>query len=477
MSFGRTSFVPGSGVGVVGRRGVALIEGATAEIAEEVATQIDLGLDATLEVLAGFGLRRLGSFAVAVVEDDALRVLVRGDARVRAIGDRTTDIDGAGLRTWNEHALPDWSELTLALPDAAVTSTSEFWVVGGVVPASGLALRNEAEASRERPPLPEPASEPRSELDAAFEPDSDPAPAAVAEPELEPEPDPAPAAVAEPEPRPAPESDPEAEIAAAFDSVPQPSQVPGPSPYDEMYGHTVHRQVSDAAVHRAEDENAASTDPDGQDAPSAEMPTNLGDHDGHTISLAELRALQRSEAAGETLLPGAGFDEPDDMTISRSTLDSRTSSGAAVQAVLCDGGHPNPPQLSTCRICGASLGDSPSTMARPSLGRLTFSDGQVVDLDRPALLGRNPKVEGRVVGELPRVIRFEQCQGVSRNHAEVRLEGWQVLLVDLGSANHTTVTLPDRPPRRLRPDEPILLADGASIDLGGEVTATYGLHP
>ena len=36
----------------------------------------------------------------------------------------------------------------------------------------------------------------------------------------------------------------------------------------------------------------------------------------------------------------------------------------------------------------------------------------------------------------------DQTGGVSRHHAEIRLEGWDVVLVDIGSANGTLVAAP-----------------------------------
>jgi hypothetical protein len=48
-----------------------------------------------------------------------------------------------------------------------------------------------------------------------------------------------------------------------------------------------------------------------------------------------------------------------------------------------------------------------------------------------------------------------------------------VLLEDLNSANGTIVALPGRPPARLRAGEPVILEQGAVIDLGGEVSFSY----
>jgi pSer/pThr/pTyr-binding forkhead associated (FHA) protein len=109
------------------------------------------------------------------------------------------------------------------------------------------------------------------------------------------------------------------------------------------------------------------------------------------------------------------------------------------------------------------------------MGRIVLSTGDVVDLTRPAVIGRNPKIEGRLTGELPQTLKLDVGQALSRSHTMIRLEGWQVLAEDLGSANGTFVTLPGRPPQRLHPGEPVLLEPGSVIDLGGEVTGTYDI--
>ncbi len=190
-------------------------------------------------------------------------------------------------------------------------------------------------------------------------------------------------------------------------------------------------------------------------SPSPPPPTDhrLGDHDGHTISKAQLEAM-RSEVSPSSVLPPA-------------------AGGPNVQALVCQVGHPNPLHLSQCRLCSAPVGGPPVLIPRPSLGRLRLSSGEVIELDRPAVIGRNPKIEGRMESELPQLVKLDIGQALSRSHAMVRLEGWQVLLEDLGSANGTVVTLPGREARRLRVGEPVLLEAGAIVDLGGGLTATY----
>ncbi len=63
-------------------------------------------------------------------------------------------------------------------------------------------------------------------------------------------------------------------------------------------------------------------------------------------------------------------------------------------------------------------------------------------------------------------------QGLSRTHAEVRIEGEQLVLEDLQSTNGTEVQLPGQPRRRLRSGEPVVIAPGSLIDFGDELHCT-----
>lgn len=274
--------------------------------------------------------------------------------------------------------------------------------------------------------------------------------------------------------------------AVRFDAGVVAAEAPSADDYDDIYGRTIARSVQQAAVRHDPvpeadaDESAparafvAAPPPGPADVRPAPLidgiplaiPTNappsqptlggaqLGDHDGHTMTRAQIEAL-RAQAAGGAPAPSAG-----------------TMGAPSVQAVMCPNHHANPVHQVSCRVCRSPISGSPVTIARPSLGSLRFSDGTIATLERPLLIGRNPKLEGSAK-EVPALVKLEAGPSLSRTHAVVRLEGWQVLLEDLNSANGTMVRLPGREPRRLHPGEPMLLEPGASIDLGGEITCVY----
>lgn len=116
----------------------------------------------------------------------------------------------------------------------------------------------------------------------------------------------------------------------------------------------------------------------------------------------------------------------------------------------------------------------PTPMTRPRLGVLRFSTGQTVGLDRSVLIGRNPVVS-RVGGdELPVVIPLDSAtKDISRTHAEVRLDDWDVLLVDHGSSNGTFAVLPGRGEQRLQAQVPMHLVPGTVVRLANDVTFVF----
>jgi len=209
--------------------------------------------------------------------------------------------------------------------------------------------------------------------------------------------------------------------------LPEPAERPpplAPSRYDDLFGElTVARGVSAAAVadHSAE-----------QEAPTT--------RDDATPEIA-------------TTDTAKGFDH----------------SAVAVSAILCDQQHPNPPERARCWRCSAGL-DSRAIVRvpRPSLGRLSLADGREIEIDRTILIGRNPRAERTDAAHLPTLVSIgSDAAGVSRTHTRIFLDGWQVLVEDLGSSFGTSLIAADGTIRRLRPGQPELVRGDSLLDLGG----------
>lgn len=185
---------------------------------------------------------------------------------------------------------------------------------------------------------------------------------------------------------------------------------------------------------------APSFDPAPTQSPAPAVRPDLA---GDTVS-PEVAAQLRSEAAGDA--PAQA--EPD-------------AAGGETAARLCPQNHANPPQMSMCRLCSAPLDGPTVRIARPSLGMVRVSTGMFFDLDRPLLLGREPRLDGVDADSAPRLIVLQSPdKAISRNHVRVDIDGWSVHAVDLGSTNGTYLRRGAADDIRLMPDEPKMLMAG-----------------
>jgi hypothetical protein len=152
-----------------------------------------------------------------------------------------------------------------------------------------------------------------------------------------------------------------------------------------------------------------------------------------------------------------------------------------VDGVYCKNGHFNDPEARYCAVCGISMGQLTKIRQqgkRPPLGVLILGDGSVCQLDADYVIGREPTLDSAVADGRARPLRLIGASGVvSRIHARVELDGWQVYITDLKSQNGTQVLLPgERNPTNLQPGVRTPLVAGAQIRLGGEYGLQYDSH-
>lgn len=124
---------------------------------------------------------------------------------------------------------------------------------------------------------------------------------------------------------------------------------------------------------------------------------------------------------------------------------ARAAAEVAVEGIACQRGHLNHPTAAYCVGCGVSLLQGPRHAVRgprPPLGVLLLDDGSLYRLDADYLIGRHPSADQLVRSGRVRPLRLDDEHRVDAVHAEIRLDGWRVLLVDRGSADGTRV----RPP-------------------------------
>jgi FHA domain len=211
----------------------------------------------------------------------------------------------------------------------------------------------------------------------------------------------------------------------------------------------------------AERLDGADTRPPETTGPSAGHP-DLGtggtvrrtpDHDGRTTA--------------RTAVPGAADVDP-----------FRQPTHETVLAVFCAHGHPTPAYSSECRIChGEVPPQDPRRIPRPRLGGLRLPGGEVVALDRGVVIGRRPApVDDQ--GEWPHLVTVPpESSYVSRVHVHVQIDGWLVIVRDLGSRGGTTLRVPGRAPETIRAQEPHVLEPGHALVLADEYEVVYDVSP
>jgi hypothetical protein len=180
----------------------------------------------------------------------------------------------------------------------------------------------------------------------------------------------------------------------------------------------------------------------------------------------------------ETALPqGEKFDSMS-VTISRAALrkqlEEEENKGPTILALRCQHGHLSPTYAATCRVCGTELQDqNPVEVTRPALGTLALSDGSTVVLDKGVIFGRFPQSEVEDPAQRPNLVRLIESAEISRMHASIMLDGWQVLLRDLGSQNGTILTLPGHEPEQIRSNEDYVLEPGSVVSFADVVSCTF----
>ena len=152
-----------------------------------------------------------------------------------------------------------------------------------------------------------------------------------------------------------------------------------------------------------------------------------------------------------------------------------------VIGVRCKNGDFNDPEARYCAVCGigmAQLTKAPQTGPRPPLGVLVLDDGSVFRLDADYVIGREPSLDSSVADGSARPLRLADASGlVSRIHARVELDGWQVFVCDLNSANGTYVRLPGaKNSERLAPGVRMPLVMGSQVRLGSDYGLRYDSH-
>lgn len=489
------SYVPGRWLAAAGDTSWLLADlDADGDVVNEVWSSIEKGaghLD-VVSVLTKAGLQATPSFVLVTNDDGKIIVVVRGGGRARVMTAEERVLDSAGASTWTEYSFTEsCAGFELWVGGEAATGPS-FPLSSGVVRADRLIVGSVAPASVfADSPFASPEERPVEETLGGM-----PSNTLMYLPEVE---------VAPSEEAPA-----EVEVVAA-------SLSPEGSGYDHLFGATINRSVEEAAIREAESVAHGQLVPAPEPEPvvvAADDEVPVGEDQDVTEQLQAVPrpasglidsvpwlpassgapvdvpkfAAPTAQAAAPASAPSQSSvtHQPDDgegLTMSRAALAEQlrnagpagAPAGPTVQATRCSNGHANPTHLVLCRACGAEVPDQlPITVPRPVLGVLKMSTGDSIPLDRGVLMGRGPSSDRLVGGDRPHLVKVPSPgKDISRNHLEIRLDGWHVLVSDLNSTNGTTVALPGRPTERLRPDQPAPIEPGTIVSLADEVTFTF----
>jgi hypothetical protein len=142
-----------------------------------------------------------------------------------------------------------------------------------------------------------------------------------------------------------------------------------------------------------------------------------------------------------------------------------------VMGVYCQNGHFNDPEAIACAQCGNALNRRSRVTRpgpRPALGVLVLDDDRTFQLDGDYLIGRDPALAEPVAAGQAKPLRIVDADStVSRVHARIHLDGWQVLMTDLGSANGSRIQPPGTDAEQpLDPQVPVPLQGGTRIFVG-----------
>ena len=392
--------------------------------------------------LAAIGphVRTVPSFAFVAVDGEAVRVLMRGAIQLQLAIDGVLQAVAAaeGVSTWAETVFPNATDAVIS------TGAADFHIA--LVASAAPPTTPVASVASQTPHRPSQDTLVPAELEDATSADEDPNAAPPA-----PEPAPAPA--------PAPALEPERDL--DFGNL---FETKGPgvaaTPLVEPAINGIISQVPGVATAQRGGSQATDQSDQSDQSDQRDQSDQLGEHDGLTMIGDALAAVRRSSQASAAVVPKA-----------------TPATAITVPAVLCPSRHANPPAAPSCLTCGLAIADRAIvSVPRPTVGRLVFDGGRIVPIDRRTLIGRQPSAAaGAPVDDLPALVPVPDPGSLlSRNHAEIRVEGWELTITDLGSRNGTFVVPPGQGDMfRLRAREPYPVAAGMLVHLADVTTCTY----
>lgn len=139
---------------------------------------------------------------------------------------------------------------------------------------------------------------------------------------------------------------------------------------------------------------------------------------------------------------------------------------------------PLPETALYCRSTGRRL--APRTALSPNSGSpvavAVFHDGTTVPLIGDSVLGRFPNLDQRVIdGYAAPITLADPTRQLSRCHALLRVQRWQIDVVDLGSRNGTALADATGHWHNVMPGIGTVIDDGQLLRLGSSVMRIHRL--
>ncbi|MEE8599987.1 FHA domain-containing protein [Euzebya tangerina] len=168
------------------------------------------------------------------------------------------------------------------------------------------------------------------------------------------------------------------------------------------------------------------------------------------------------------------------LTVDTPKEETEDSDAPLVHGVMSPAGYFNHPDALYCAVTGVAMLHRTHVLVerpRPPLGVVVADDGSTFTLNANYVVGREPERDPLVDGDDARPLKLQDTErSLSRVHAEIRLQDWDVFVVDRGSANGTYV-LPRGAQqwKRLVADVEEKIVPGTRVAFGKRVV-TYESH-
>ncbi|HEY3017078.1 MAG TPA: FHA domain-containing protein [Nocardioides sp.] len=527
MSSDLKSYRPGTWFGIFGEHATVLLPPSEKRRVAALWELVDDGADfgEVLDALIASGLRDLPGFVLVSNIEGTTKVVLRGPAvaTFALVGGETVDVNGAEAATWVERSLVDVDAMQLIVEEPTDGEQADLVISGGLVRVSRVdeppkttggarsgkraASTSMGSAKAEVAPVPVPVEEPVLEAPVVEEP--------VAEPVVE-EP------VAE-----MADVDSESVAASADIDVPEVgvpevpiAPVPIPVPLDPFA--KADSQASDAPVaaepvaeQSAEAEPAEPTVEEpaveepaveelaveelAVEEPALDQPTYQEPAaeavpeepvwgrpeqpaEPESAPMPEAPAWGDAPAAEPVPEPVWGAPVPEQQPEATPFVPEQAQAPEAYAEPdpnedhdgMTRAGAWDPNQFARQQPGIPGQPPAPSVTARP-VARLTFSNGDVIDVDRAILVGRAPEARRFSSTDQPRLVTVPSPnQEISSTHLEIRpgsgVDHGTAIVTDMGSTNGTVLVQPGLAPEDLQPGIPVQLIPGAIVDLGDGVT-------